>query len=191
MRDGHMADTLDALVDHLGRRNGRRAKAVVWEHNSHVGDARATEVAELGEMNVGQLARERYGRDAFLIGMTTYDGSVTAAPTWEAPAERMSIVPAMPGSFEALFHDLRVPSFLLLPDTDGHLPAELDRRRLERAIGVVYRPDTERWSHYFEASLARQFDAVVHLDTTEALPALDAADAVGSVTEPETYPSGV
>jgi erythromycin esterase-like protein len=190
VRDRHMADTLGEIAHHLDENRRRPSRIVVWEHNSHVGDARATEVAELGEMNVGQLARERYGRDAFLIGMTTYDGSVTAAPTWEAPAERMSIVPAMPGSFEALFHDLRVPSFLLLPDTDGHLPAELDRRRLERAIGVVYRPQTERASHWFHARLASQFDAVVHFDRTSAIDPLDARVRM-AIEPPETYPFAV
>lgn len=191
LRDRHMIDTLGALVQHLDHRLGRPCKIVVWAHNSHLGDARATEMGRVGELNVGQLARERYGRDAFLVGFTTYDGTVTAASAWDRPPEVKTIRPALPGSFEAVFHATRVPRFMLLPDADGRLPAELRHQRLERAIGVVYRPDTERASHWFEARLADQFDAVVHLDRTSAVEPLERGTGWLGGEAPETYPFAV
>src|SRR5947208_7286471 len=135
LRDTHMADTLDALLVHLGGR------VVVWAHNSHVGDARATELGEIGELNVGQLARERHGDAIRLVGFTTYTGTVTAASEWGAAVERKRVRPAREGSWEAHFHRLGVPSFLL-PMREAVATA-LARPRLERAIGVIYRPDTE------------------------------------------------
>ena len=114
LRDRHMADTLDHLMAHLDR-HGATSRVVVWEHNSHIGDARATEMARRGELNIGQLVRERHGRDAVLVGFTTYTGSVTAASGWGAAAERKRVRPAMPGSYEALFHAVGVPAFLLCP----------------------------------------------------------------------------
>ena len=112
LRDSHMAETLDSLLTYLGNQN-RNAKVVVWEHNSHLGDARATSMGAEGEWNVGQLVRERYGHEAVLIGLTTYEGTVTAASNWDAPAERKRVRPALPGSFESVFHDARMPRFLL------------------------------------------------------------------------------
>jgi erythromycin esterase-like protein len=181
IRDRHMADTLAAVVQHLDRRLGRPARVVVWAHNTHVGDARATEAARSGELTLGQLARERYGTDVFLVGMTTYAGTVTAASDWERPAERKPVRPALEGSFEELFHQAGVPRFLLLS------PALPRARRLERAIGVVYRPETERTSHWGHARLADQFDAVIHVDHTRAVEPIE---RIGDRTPdaPETYP---
>jgi len=188
LRDRHMAETLDALVDFF-HRNGPAAKVVVWEHNSHLGDARATQMGVRGEWNVGQLVRQQYGRDAVLVGCTTYDGTVTAASNWDAPAERKRVRPALPGSYEALFHDAGPERFLLTLH-DDRVPG-LDQPRLERAIGVIYRPDTERASHYFHASLPAQFDAVLHFDRTRAVEPLERTAAWDKAEVPETFPSGI
>ncbi len=189
LRDRHMAGTLDALLAHLGR-NGSQPKIVVWAHNSHIGDARATAMGDDGELNIGQLARERYGRDARLIGFTTYDGTVTAASDWGGPAERKHVRPALPGSVEALFHATGRPAFFIdLRDPDA--AAALRPRRLERAIGVVYRPRTERLSHYFDCHLADQFDAVIHLDRSRAVEPLERTPGWDEGEVAETYPSGV
>jgi erythromycin esterase-like protein len=187
-RDTHMAETLDALAAHLGSR-GPKAKIAVWEHNSHLGDARATEIGDAGEFNVGQLVRERYGGESVLVGFTTHHGTVTAASDWDAAAERKRVRPALPGSYEVLFHEVGIPRFLL--DLRGGAIRELFREpRLERAIGVIYRPETERASHYFHARLADQFDAVLHFDDTRAVEPLERTAAVGGEVE-ETFPSGV
>src|SRR5262249_43029592 len=146
LRDRHMAETLNALADFLGRRGGL-TKVVVWAHNSHLGDARATQMGARGEWNVGQLVREREGRNAESIGFTTYSGTVTAASSWDAPAERKNVRPALPGSIEALFHRAE-PARFLLTLREGEAAAALRRPLLERAIGVIYRPETERVSHY-------------------------------------------
>jgi erythromycin esterase-like protein len=191
LRDRHMAETLAALVAHLDQydQDGGRAKVVVWAHNSHVGDARATELGDAGELNVGQLVREWYGRDAVLVGFSTYSGTVTAAADWEAPSERKPVRPALPGSYEALFHSADLPRFLLLT----HTPAlvGLWEPRLERAIGVVYRPETERASHYFYARLPDQFDALIHIDQTRAVEPLERTAAWEAGEAPETYPSAL
>jgi erythromycin esterase-like protein len=172
VRDCHMAETLDALIRHLDRHGGRN-KVVVWEHNSHLGDARATEMGDDGELNVGQLVRERYERDSFLIGFSTYAGSVTAASNWDGPAERKRVRPGLKGSYEALFHQVGLPRFLLNL-RDEHAAIEgLRQQRLQRAIGVIYRPETERMSHYFHTRLPDQFDALIHLDETRAVEPLD------------------
>jgi erythromycin esterase-like protein len=190
LRDCHMFQTLEALDAHLSR-FGQPAKIVVWEHNSHLGDARATEMRVRGELNVGQLVRERYGRDAVLVGFTTYSGTVTAANDWDAPAERKHVRPALPGSYEALFHATGLPHFLL-PLRDSEIAAKhLTEPRLERAIGVIYRPETERLSHYLYARLAEQFDAVVHFDQTRAVEPLERTAQWDRGELPETYPVGV
>ena len=189
LRDRHMAETLDALVAHLGRRV-RRAKAVVWAHNSHLGDARATEMRERGELNVGQLARERYGQDAVLVGFTTHHGTVTAASEWDGPAERKRVRRALPVSYEAMLHATQLDRFLLAWDEVDELGNDLREPALERAIGVIYRPDTERASHYFQATLGDQFDAVVHIDETRAVEPLERC-AEWDVDPPGTYPFGV
>jgi erythromycin esterase-like protein len=183
LRDRHMAETLDELAAHLERRQGS-AKVAVWAHNSHVGDARATELGERGELNVGQLVRERHGEAALVAGFTTYTGTVTAASDWGARAERKRVRPALAGSWEALLHE--VGAARLLVDPSG-----LEGQRLERAIGVIYRPETERLSHYFHARLAEQFDAVVHLDETRALEPLETTSEWETGELPETYPWGV
>jgi erythromycin esterase-like protein len=191
MRDSHMAETLDALVAHLLRR-GQEARVVVWAHNSHLGDARATEMGESGEWNVGQLVRERYGRHAFLVGFTTHTGAVMAADDWDAPPRVKRVRPALAGSYELLFHETGLARFLLDLRAEGRARELLLRPRLERAIGVIYRPETERLSHYFGARLAEQFDAVLHFDTTGAVEPLDARRRAAAGDEPpETYPTGV
>ena len=130
-------------------RQGGRAKVVVWAHNSHLGDARATEMGQRGELNVGQLVRERYGRDAMLVGFTTHHGTVTAASDWGGPAERKRVRPALAGSYEAMFHATQLTRFLLTWREGDTATEGLRDPRLERAIGVIYRPETERMSHYF------------------------------------------
>jgi erythromycin esterase-like protein len=190
LRDRHMAETLAALVTHLNAQ-GQTAKVAVWEHNSHLGDARATYMADYGELNVGQLVRERYGSEAFLVGFTTYKGTVTAASDWDGPAERKRVRPALEESYEAAFHGADLPRFLLTL-TDSAVKARAFReRRLERAIGVIYLPRTERQSHYFEARLADQFDAVIHFDETVALTPLEREALWETGEPPETFPSGV
>lgn len=187
VRDSHMADTLFALREHLGSRHGRAAKIIVWAHNSHIGDARATEMGWHGEINLGQLVRERCAPgDSFLLGFTTDAGEVTAANQWDEPAQRKQVVPSLAESHEHLFHRTGLACFLL----DLHA-APTYGSRLERAIGVIYRPDTERWSHYFEADIAAQFDAVMHIDQTQALRPLDRGRLRGDEDMPETWPSGI
>jgi erythromycin esterase-like protein len=190
LRDSHMVETLEAVVANLERRR-RPAKIIVWAHNSHLGDARATQMGERGEHNVGQLVRERYGTDAVLVGFTTYTGTVTAASDWGADAERKRVRPALRGSYEALFHDVGVPRFLLRIRDDIDLAEELDRPRLERAIGVIYQPESERASHYFSARIAHQFDAVLHFDETRAVEPLERAARWDRGELPETFPHAV
>lgn len=190
LRDCHMADTLDALLRHFGSK-GIAPKVVVWEHNSHLGDARATEMGDDGEWNVGQLVRERHGDDARLIGFSTYTGTVTAASAWDGPAERKNVRPGMDGSFELLLHEAGVPDFYLPLRNGGPAAAVLREPRLERAIGVIYKPETERWSHYFHARLADQFDAVIHYDRTRALHPLEATAEWESFEPAETFPTGI
>ncbi len=190
LRDRHMAETLEALLEHASAGRGRPAKAVVWEHNSHIGDARATELGAGGEWNVGQLTRERHGRDAVLVGLTTHHGTVTAASEWGAVAERKRVRPALAGSCEALFHELAVPG-LYLPLREGAAARYLEDHRLQRAIGVIYLPERERVSHYFHARLAQQFDAVLHFDETRAVVPLEPEPIWHAGEAPETYPSGL
>jgi erythromycin esterase-like protein/predicted phosphoribosyltransferase len=173
LRDRHMADTLDALARHLGRQRGTPQKIVVWAHNSHLGDARATETAARGELNVGQLARERHPGRCCLIGFTTYTGTVTAADDWEGPAERKWVRPALADSIEELLHEIGQKELLLSFGAAPRATEALRSARLERAIGVIYRPETERQSHYFQARAADQFDALIHVDETRALEPLE------------------
>jgi erythromycin esterase-like protein len=189
LRDSHMAETLDALARHLSK-DGEPARIVVWEHNSHIGDARATEVGEQGEWNVGELARKAYDGDTRLIGFSTYEGTVTAASEWDAPAEHKRVRPGMAGSYEELLHKTGIPRFLLPLREEGPARDAMLQRRLERAIGVIYQPRTERHSHYFSAQMARQFDAVIHIDRTTAVEPLDPGGGWHSEEPPETYPGG-
>ena len=190
LRDRHMVDTLQDLLRFLDRtRPG--ARVVVWAHNSHLGDARATEMGEGGELNVGQLARQAYGASAVLVGLTTYTGTVTAASEWDGPAHRKHVRPALPGSYERLFHDAQIPRFLLALRTDPELASALSTPRLERAIGVLYLPETERRSHYFHARLSQQFDFVLHFDETRAVEPLERSAQWEAGEVAETFPSGL
>jgi len=190
LRDRHMSDTLGELIAFLDRtRPG--ARVVVWAHNSHLGDARATEMGQRGELNVGQLARQRFGAGAVLVGFTTYSGTVTAATDWDGPAHRRHVRPSLAGSYERLFHEVGVPRFLLPLRTDLDLSSALNTPRLERAIGVLYLPETERQSHYFRARLAEQFDYVLHFDDTRAVEPLERSPLWEAGELAETYPSGL
>jgi protein-L-isoaspartate(D-aspartate) O-methyltransferase len=174
LRDQHMFDTMQSVIAHRDN-----AKIVIWEHNSHVGDASATEMAVRGEHNVGQLCRGAFGDDAFIVGFGTDHGTVAAAHRWDDPMERMRVRPARHDSYERLCHDSGVPAFLLHlrePVRDA-LRDELSDPRLERAIGVIYRPDTELDSHYFQAVLPEQFDEYIWFDETEAVHALPVGEA--------------
>jgi erythromycin esterase-like protein len=190
LRDRHMAETLEALVAHLDAQ-GQQTKAVIWAHNSHLGDARATDLGAIGELNVGQLIRERYGRESVLVGFTTYGGTVTAASNWDGPAERKRVRAALPGSFEALFHDAGLPRFLLALRDGGQAAVGLREKQLERAIGVIYLPETERASHYFHARLSDQFDAVLHFDQTRAVAPLERTVEWEGGEVPETFPTAL
>ena len=190
LRDQHMMETLVALDSHLSDPN-KKAKIVVWEHNSHLGDARATEMGKSGEWNVGQLARERYGNESVLIGFTTHAGTVTAATDWGGSAERKNVRPSLAGSYESIFHHTGMDRFLLLMPQGSPLSETLKSPRLERAIGVIYRPDTERQSHYFHSSLSRQFDAVIHIDETRAVEPLERTVKWDEGEVLETFPSGI
>lgn len=192
LRDRHMADTLEALRTHMIERKGRRPKIAVWAHNSHLGDARATEMGEHGQLNLGQLVREQYGmKESFLLGFTTHTGTVTAASDWDAPAEIKTVRPSHPESYERLFHDAGLGNFILPLRQSALLQRALREKRLERAIGVIYLPESERISHYFHASLPRQFDAVVHIDETHAVRPLERTVEHHEGEVPETYPSGI
>jgi erythromycin esterase-like protein len=184
LRDTHMAETLAALTAELERRHGTPPKGAVWAHNSHIGDARATQMGRAGELNIGQVVREQHQQDSFLVGFTTYTGTVTAASDWGGPAERKRVRRSLEGSWEQLFHSSGRPRFVLAPQGLGGT-------RLERAIGVIYRPETERLSHYFEAELRRQFDAVIHIDETRAVEPLELTSEWEAGELPETYPWAV
>jgi erythromycin esterase-like protein len=190
LRDLHMMETLVALEEHLSSQ-GREAKVVVWEHNSHLGDATATEMSARGEWNVGQLARDRYGDDAVLVGFTTYHGTVTASTDWGGPAERKRVRPALKGSVESLFHELGLPRFMLLFGGDNETADAFRKPMLERAIGVIYRPWTERQSHYFQTHLSEQFDAVIHIDETRAVEPLERSPEWEAGEVMETFPTGM
>jgi len=190
LRDRHMVDTLRELLRFLGRTRPD-ARVVVWAHNSHLGDARATEMGEHGELNVGQLAREEYGAGAVLVGFTTYTGTVTAASEWDGPAHRKHVRPALAGSYERLFHDVQIPRFMLPLRTDPELASALTAPRLERAIGVLYMPESERSSHYFHARLPQQFDFVLHFDETRAVEPLERTALWEAGEVAETFPSGL
>jgi len=188
LRDRHMVETLDALVNHLGARS---AKVALWAHNSHLGDARATQMGASGELNVGQLVRQRHGEDTVLVGFTTHTGTVTAASNWDGPAERKRVRAALSGSYESLFHAAGVSNFLLILRGATWLSGVLNQEMLERAIGVIYLPESERVSHYFQARLANQFDALIHLDETRAVEPLERTSQWEAGEFPETYPFAV
>ena len=184
---GGKSHTLAALL-HAG---GSQSRAVVWAHNSHVGDAAATEHVDKGELNLGHLCKKHYGAKAYSVGFGTDHGTVLAARAWGEEPERMRIKPAQQGSFEALFHSVGTPAFSLPLRNPARLAVreELTARRLERAIGVVYRPAAELMSHYFEASLAQQYDEFVWFEETKALSPLDQQPSINDVQD--TWPFGV
>ncbi len=190
LRDAHMAETFDALVQHLELRNPA-AKLVVWAHNSHIGDARATQMHHAGEWNIGQLIRQKYRDDCSLIGFSTYTGTVTAASNWDGPAERKQVRPARPDSFEGLFHRTGIRAFVLPLESGTHVSRGLSESMLERAIGVIYLPESELSSHYFEARLSDQFDAIIHFDQTRAVEPLEPVAELKDGEPAETFPSGV
>ena len=173
LRDSHMAETQQEISRYEEAIGGKKTKLVVWAHNTHQGDARMTEMGERGELNVGQLMRKFYDGASVLVGFTTYTGEVLAASEWGAQGRKMKVRPALAESYSGLFHQAGVPNFLLIFRGGGAVADALSRPHLERAIGVVYLPHTERQSHYFEARLSRQFDAVIHLDVTTAVTPLN------------------
>ncbi|SCX27888.1 Erythromycin esterase homolog [Mycolicibacterium fluoranthenivorans] len=192
LRDQHMFQTLKALRAHLGRSaEGEPTRIVVWAHNSHVGDARATEVGADGQLTLGQLVREGYGEQARLIGFTTYSGTVTAATEWGGIAERKVVRPALNGSVEELLHEVDRPEFLVSADISRDAEEPLDTVRLGRAIGVIYLPSTERQSHYYHVRPGDQFDAIIHIDRTTALEPLELTSTWVAGQTPETYPTGL
>ena len=184
LRDSHMFSTLQRLLE----QGGPSSKAIVWAHNSHIGNASATAMGERGEFNIGQLCREHFGDEVVAIGFATSTGTVMAADDWGGAATIKRVIPARPDSWERIFEDSGAPASLT--NWRGHdaLREALDHVRLERAIGVIYRPETERWSHYFEANLARQFDALVWLRKTAAVMPLLGGGPEGA---PDTYPFGL
>ena len=187
LRDSHMLETLNVLIAHYQSKGIEKPKIIIWAHNSHVGNAAATQMSEHNEYNIGQLVKEQFKENAFSIGFTTYEGTVSAASDWHAPVERKRVRKALPNSYEALFHATQIQNFLLLLQKTNMIPDEL----LERAIGVIYRPETERASHYFYANLVKQFDAVIHCDKTTAIEPLEKTSQWIEGEVPETYPTGL
>ncbi len=183
LRDQHMFDTIDAVLAH----HGPEGRIVVWEHNSHVGDASATEMAIRGEHNVGQLCRARFGRDAYLIGFGTDHGTVAAASHWGGAMQLKRIRPSHERSYERLCHDSGIARFTVGFRGNTDACRVFETPRLQRAIGVIYRPETELASHYYEARLPAQFDEYIWLDETSAVTPLETAELAGV---PDTYPFG-
>jgi erythromycin esterase-like protein len=190
LRDSHMAETLQALEKHLGAAGGP-PKMIVWAHNSHLGDASATEMGDIGEWNVGQLARDRWGNEALLVGFSTHHGTVTAASEWDGIAQRKQVRPGLDGSYEDLFHRCGEDRFWLPLADEPELAGLLRERRLQRAIGVIYQPRTERMSHYFHTRLPAQFDAMIHIDETRAVEPLVTEPTWHAGEPAETYPTGL
>jgi erythromycin esterase-like protein len=189
LRDRHMTETLTALAAHLEMQN-QPPKIVVWAHNSHLGDARATEMSHRGEWNVGQLVREKFARQTVNIGFTTFTGTVTATSNWDESAQLKNVNEGMKDSFERLFHQAGIPAFFLNL-RDEAVGEAFGEPLLERAIGVIYRPETERLSHYFYADLPGQFDGIIHFDRTRAVEPLDKVSSWTRADVPETFPVGV
>jgi protein-L-isoaspartate(D-aspartate) O-methyltransferase len=185
LRDSHMFETLKTLLTFYGP----KAKAVIWAHNSHVGDASATEMASRGEYNIGHLCREEFGNKIYIIGFGTNSGTVAAASDWDGPMEIKNVLPAIPESYEHCCHESGVSCFCLdLRQRAMNISEMLRKPRLERAIGVIYRPETELASHYFHAILPRQFDEYIWLDHTKAVTPFDTR----TIEEmPDTYPFGL
>ena len=189
-RDEHMMESLVNLLAHL-QSHHRSAKVVVWAHNSHIGDARATDMSRRGELNLGQLTRQAFPDQCRLIGFTTSMGTVTASSGWHLKAERKQLRPPLDGSYEHLFHQVGIPGFWLDLTRNNPAVRVLDEPRLERAVGVVYLPESERQSHYFKADLPKQFDAVFHFDQTRGVEPLDRTSTWIENEAPETFPIGI
>ena len=187
VRDRHMAETLDRLLAH----HGRGAKAVVWEHNTHIGDARYTDMADDGMVNIGQLARERYGdRDTVLVGFGSHRGAVIAGDYWDAPWEEMRVPAAREGTWEDVLHEAHPGDTLYL--FPARVSAEMTEWRGHRAIGVVYRPQHERYGNYVPTVLPRRYDAFLYIDRSTALrPLFGPTEAELPEEAPETYPTGM
>jgi erythromycin esterase-like protein len=190
LRDNHMVETLQALDSYLAE-SVSVPRIAVWAHNSHLGNASATEMGQSGEWNVGQLVRERFPGEAVLVGFSTHRGSVTAASQWDEPPQRKQVREGLAGSWEDVLHRAGPDRFLLPLKSDAVLRELAAPRRLQRAIGVIYRPETERQSHYFQTRLPDQFDALIHLDETTAVQPLDEGTPPRDAEVPETFPSGV
>lgn len=190
LRDRHMVETVQALDRHLSQ-SSDMPRMALWAHNSHLGNASATDMGSQGEWNVGQLMRECYGEEVFSLGMSTYQGWVTATAEWDQPPHRRRVRPGLPGSWEALLHEAGTPQFLLPLKGQPSLQTLAEPLRLQRAIGVIYRPDTERQSHYLYTHLPRQFDALLHWDETHAIEPLEKNLAWVEGEAPETYPTGI
>jgi erythromycin esterase-like protein len=188
VRDRHMAETLARVQLHLASHR-HSSKTVVWAHNSHVGDARATDMGRGGQVSLGQLVRQYQGHDCALIGFTTYHGSVTAASSWGGTTQRMMVRPALPESCEALLHQTGREQCLLVPSRLQDA-APLRVATPQRAIGVVYHPEAESEHHYFSAVASRQFDAIVHIDATRAIEPLEDTALGTVISDAETWPFG-
>ncbi len=191
LRDKHMFETLEDLREHLSNRLGREARIVVWAHNSHIGNAGATEMRDRGEFNIGQLMKEYYLEESLLIGFSTCRGTVTAAPNWDEPEEFKKINDPWPGSYEEIFHHVGHKNFMIDLREQNEATDLLREPRLQRAIGVVYRPESERQSHYFLSCLPQQFDFLIHYDETHAVKPLKTNLYPHKGEMDETYPSGL
>jgi erythromycin esterase-like protein len=191
VRDTYMAETIDHLIHSLTNRLQQPAKIIIWAHNSHIGDASATESGHQGQINIGQLIKQTYGNKAALIGFLTHSGTVTAASHWDGVAERKSVRPALPNSYEHFFHHFPFPAFTMCFHQNKAIKKYLPSNLLQRAIGVIYLPQTERFSHYFYTDLNKQFDVVIYLDRTTALTPLETTAIWHQGEVFETFPSGL
>jgi len=190
IRDQHMVDTLQNIMSHLESITHVPAKVIIWAHNTHIGDARATEMSDRQEINLGQLVRERFNTSSFLLGFSTSEGTVTAASEWGGSIYHKKIQLPIHGSYEWFFHKLKEKNFILNLRENTPLMHLLKSPQLQRAIGVIYHPETERISHYFFSHLPNQFDALVHFDKTQALIPLDKKWELQEAELPDTYPEG-
>jgi erythromycin esterase-like protein len=191
IRDKHMFETLECLAEHLSKNLTRDAKIIVWAHNSHVGNAAATEMSKRGELNIGQMVRRNYKDKSLLIGFSTCRGTVTAASQWDAPYQRKKVREPIYGSYEEIFHHVNHKKFLLNLMDNNEAIDLLIEPKLQRAIGVIYRPDSERYSHYFNSCLPEQFDFLLHYDDTHAVEPLGATTRWHKGELDETYPFGL
>ena len=185
VRDTHMMETLERLLEH----HGPDSKAIVWEHNTHVGDARATDMARVGMVNVGQLARERWGDEVAIVGFSSYAGSVIAGAEWGAPMRSIPVPEGREGSWEALLHAAGAEDKILFTEQMDDVQGALEPRG-HRAIGVVYNPEHERYGNYVPSVLPYRYDAVIHIDRSTALHPLH-MEVHPDGDAPETFPSGM